>query len=250
MAFHLTYLLSAPPHPSPTLVMLQAMGEVAYNGMDRLHRQDLAGWSFTGGVSNYQLAGPPGWVSGADALMPHPDYYTAILHKMLAAPAILSVTRNGPSSTANMSLYAWCGTTGAEGLGGVTLVYTNPTGDDVQLDVAGSSGGAIPPAPRVEFLLTSSSQGYAEFAARRAAGTLRTGTPPDAAPPATLQADEVYLNGDFWTVDPQSALLPAYPVPGNTVSDPSSLIVVPPYSYGFIVLTSAAASSIKACANV
>jgi hypothetical protein len=61
-------------------------------------RQDLAGWSFTSGVSNYTLAGPPGawmgpsmpamltvaliagWVSTkADGLpTPHPDWYSEV----------------------------------------------------------------------------------------------------------------------------------------------------------------------------
>lgn len=96
------------------------MGQVAYNGMDRLHRQDIAGWSFTGGMSHYQLAGPAGWESGADALMPHPDWFTSVLHKQLVAQAILPATVSGPASTSDVSVYAWCGTGGDEGLGGLT----------------------------------------------------------------------------------------------------------------------------------
>jgi hypothetical protein len=51
---------------------LNILGAVASTGFDRLHRQDIAGWSFTGGMSHYQLAGPPGWVEGSALMTPHP----------------------------------------------------------------------------------------------------------------------------------------------------------------------------------
>ena len=42
-----------------------------------------AGWSFTGGMSHYQLAGPPGWTNGSELLRPHPDWYTSVLFKQV-----------------------------------------------------------------------------------------------------------------------------------------------------------------------
>lgn len=36
---------------------LHTMGVVAEAGFDRMHRQDIAGWSFTGGMSHYELIG-------------------------------------------------------------------------------------------------------------------------------------------------------------------------------------------------
>ena len=55
-------LSTSPPRVSRSLLQctrrfisgfwyINAMGQVAYNGMDRLHRQDIAGWSFTVSVS-------------------------------------------------------------------------------------------------------------------------------------------------------------------------------------------------------
>ena len=56
-----------------------ALALVGEKGYDRFHRQDIVGWSFTGGKSNYQLIGPPGWANDTATLTPHPDYFTAIL---------------------------------------------------------------------------------------------------------------------------------------------------------------------------
>lgn len=225
------------------------MGLLAYNGMDRLHRQDIAGWSFTGGMSHYQLAGPAGWVSGSAALMPHPDWFTTVLHKQLVDRVILPATLAAPEAAANVSAFAWCGTAGAQGLGGLTVVYTNPTANDVTLDF---SAGGIPAAPRVEFLLTSSSSAHSEFAARlaaRAGSGARDLSGPSglAAPPASIQDDAIFLNGSPLTVDPDTALLETYPIPGKPVTDPSKPVVVPAYSYGFVVLTGGAAGSAAGC---
>ena len=223
---------------------LNAKGQTATNGMDRLHRQDVAGWSFTGGMSHYQLAGPAGWVSGAAALMPHPDWFTSVLHKQLTSAGVLAAALAAPAAAANVSVYAWCGSSGAEGLGGVTLVFTNPSAGDVALDLSPSG---VPAAPRVEFLLTSSAQQYAAFRERGSAAA-GGGAPAAGGPPASLQDDAIFLNGAPLTVDPTTALLAAYPIPGAPVSDPAQPLLLPAYSYGFVVLNGGSAAAPAVCA--
>ena len=57
-------------------------------------------------------------------------------------------------------------------------------------------------------------------------------------PPDTLFSDDTYLNGVLLGVGEEDGLLPVYPLPG--VAKPAgSEIVVPPYSYGFIVVEGA-----------
>lgn len=54
------------------------MAVSAENGAVQLNRQDFAGYSFLGRKSNYQLAGPPGWINDTNvaksSLTPHPDW--------------------------------------------------------------------------------------------------------------------------------------------------------------------------------
>lgn len=72
-------------------------------------------------------------------------------------------------------------------------------------------------------------------------------TPRGAFPPLPpdIFADSVALNGEPFAVDPATGLLPSYPgrVQGRSVSDPASPLVLPPLSYGFVILPEAAAAA-------
>ena len=215
------------------------LGAVGTSGFDRLHRQDIVGWSFTGGQSHYQLAGPPGWTNGTASLRPHPDWYTSVLFKQLVGSASLSSTVTGDAGLqAGVTLTSWC--SGAPWWDNEALVvsFANPTGVDVTLDVVTS----LPAAPRNEFFLTSSTSSYTEWQRRVAQGQLHTVHRP-ADPPSTLDVDAAFLNGVELTVDAMG-LLPVSPIPGRAVTDPTAPLVIPPYSYGFIQYPGA---GLKAC---
>jgi hypothetical protein len=223
---------------------MPALGVTAASGFNRLHRQDIVGWSFTGGMSHYQLVGAPGWtnVSSYGPLTPHPDWFTSVLFEELVGTALLNSTVSGDAfQVANVSAFAWC--PGAPSLGTTSLVLTltNPTGMDVTVNVVGDNINA---APRTEYILTSSPAAYAESRARLAAGALRT-TPETAVdPPASLSNDAVFNNGVQLTVD-GNGVLPAVPIPGKAVTDPSTPLVLPPYSYAFVTFAGAAGSACK-----
>jgi hypothetical protein len=89
---------------------------------------------------------------------------------------------------------------------------------------------------RVEFTLTST-------AAAVSKGNGAGYTPP----PASLQDDAVYLNGDLMFVDPKTGLLPANPIPGLTVQGGAGPFVAPAYAYGFVIYSGAA---VAACTSV
>jgi hypothetical protein len=215
-----------PPPPAPR----------SASGFNRVHRQDLAGWSFTGGMSNYQLMGPPGWVSGSAALTPHPDWYTSVLFKQLTGSAALNVSTSGDAGeVAAASVFAWCSGAPASANASVVLSFVNPTGADISLHV---TAPGVAPAPRTDFILTSSAAAYADSRARAAAGALIPASSPQD-PPASLTDDAIYLNGVLMTVSAQG-VLPVTPIPGAPVADPAAPIVLPPYSYGFSVYAGAA----------
>lgn len=211
---------------------MHTLGVTAEAGFDRVHRQDIAGWSFTGGMSHYQLVGPPGWTNGSDILTPHPDYFNSVLFKMLVGgTAILNVSVSGsdPAVTQNVSMHLWCGSGIAGGAGSATLVYINPTGSDLTVDLG--PGGAST-TPRQEYILTPTSGAYTAFVDRVATGALAAGV---FDPPASIQDDTTYLNGALLTVDAGGAL-PEWPLPGKTGSGP---LVVPAYTYGFVAFPQA-----------
>lgn len=191
---------------------VHALGLAGRMGVARVTRQDLAGWSFTSGVSRYMLAGPPGWESTASGGLPtpHPDWYTAILWRQLVGDAVLAVSVDAaPEVNATLGLHAWC----AAGVpGGVVVAYINLAPSPVALTL----GGALPASPRVEYVMT--------------------------APGGNLTADGVLLNGVLLAVD-GAGRLPAQPVPGAPVPAGAPGIVVPRYSYGFVVLGGAGAAA-------
>lgn len=177
-------------------------------GVSQVNRQDLAGWSSEGGPSYYALLGKPGWSNGP--ISPHPDYFTALLWKQLVGTAVLAsaLASGDPSVSATVDAHVWCGTGGHPV---VTYFNANPAAVELQLPAG------VPASPRTEFLLTSGAAGY---------------------DPTALTGDRIFLNGNLLSADASGALSPPFPFPGRAV--PSGGLVLPPLSYGFLVLEGAA----------
>lgn len=184
---------------------LNTLNVVGAAGFSRVHRQDIAGWSFAFGTSNYMLLGPPGWTNGSnDLLTPHPDYYTTILFKQLVGSVVLETNQSGADQTdAAFAGQFWCGREPNT----VVLVLTNLGQADIQLTLPGNLAGAS----REDYMLTAT-----------ASGTTM----------ADLQSDSVFLNGALLTVD-NSGKLPVYPFPGKELESGAPLSV-PALSYGFV----------------
>ena len=125
-----------------------------------------------------------------------------------------------------MSLHAWCAGTPWWYSRSLVVTFANPTGADVDVTLA-----ALPAdiTTRTQYFLTSSAEGYTASVERVAAGTRLAAS----APPASLSADAVYLNGELMTVD-DSGVQPHQPMPGHVVADARSTLTLPPYSYGFV----------------
>jgi len=184
---------------------IHALGLAADMGVSRVTRQDLAGWSFTSGVSHYTLAGPPGWENSArdGPPLPHPDYFLAVLWRQLVGARVLAADLQAPPDVnATLAVHAFCASSSLSSPG-IVLVYINLAAAPVAL----SLGGGLAPAPRVEFLLT--------------------------APDGNLTADALLLNGAALTVDAEGRL-PSLPLPGNPVV--AGDIQLPAQSFGFLVL--------------
>ena len=188
---------------------LRALGLAGEARVARVTRQDLAGWSFTSGVSHYALAGPSGWNSSArdGPPTPHPDYFAALLWRQLIGSTVLSVNlvTSPPSVNDTLAAHAWCANGAA---GAIALVYINTAAAGVALALTN-----IAQSPRVEYFMT--------------------------APGGNLTADAALLNGALLEVDADGRL-PAQPLPGNPKS---GAIALPPYSYGFIIFPQAGASA-------
>ena len=240
-------------------------------GAARLNRQDLAGWSFLGRASNYQLAGPPGWTHDKDVtkstLMPHPSWYITVLWKQLMGSAALgNVTVNGTSvlqagGAPNASVQVWCTARafldspqvgqgaiagGASATGGsITMAVVNAASVAQAFSVP--TLGAL--TPRVEFVLTASRSAYIY---RSRHGSHNRSTPGGAGRfqvpqlPDELWGDAIYLNGHRMAVSGEG-VLPQFPIPGKTQSaaKEAASFVFPPWSYGFVVFPNA---GVAACA--
>jgi len=210
---------------------VHALGMAAETGTSRVHRQDVAGFSFNHRASHYMLAGVAGWVNSSSngPLTPHPDWYATVLHKQLAGNAVLA-SRLTSSSAVNQSVavHVWCAAAASKApSGAVTLSYVNMGATDVQLTVPTGTS-----SPRVEYMMQPGQSGREEL-----------GHPNAGAPPTSLTSDTVLLNGNKLSVGKDGAL-PVYPIPGKRVTDGAD-IVLPAWSYGFVVLEAAAASACK-----
>jgi hypothetical protein len=86
-----------------------SLAAVAQAGFDRYSRQDLAGWSFTQGMSHYQLVGTPGWTNGSLLMRPNPSWFTAAMFKQLVGTTTLSSSLSGDAGLmAQVTVAAWC----------------------------------------------------------------------------------------------------------------------------------------------
>ena len=199
-----------PAHPKTHETRFNLAHPTLQLGVSQVNRQDLAGWSSVSGPSYYALLGQPGWSSGP--ISPHPDYFTALLWKQLVGTAVFESTLAGsdPSVDASVDAHVWCG---ADARAVVTFFNTNRGGVELQLPTS------VPAAPRTEFFLTSGGTGY---------------------DPAALTGDDIYLNGVLLAADSAGALSPPFPFSGRAVTTGS--LELPPLSYGFVVLDSAAAA--------
>ena len=183
------------------MLELGTLGEL---GVAQVNRQDIAGFSSQMGPSNYALLGPPGWHgAGVPLGQPHPDYWVALLWKQLVGTRVLSsALQADDGNTSQVDAHVWCSTS----LGRAVITYFAmevPEGTQLALPLG------LPPAPRTEFILTS---------------------------PAGLYADSVQLNGAVLEAL-ETGELPAWPVPGKSV--PEGGIVLPPFSFGFLMLDAA-----------
>lgn len=193
---------------------IHALAQAGEFNIARVTRQDLAGWSFTSGVSHYTLAGPPGWNnSPANGLpTPHPDWFTAVLWRQLVGSRVLAVTTSTTPTSVNSTLavHAWCAAVSAPApSGAVVLPYINLGSDAVEIML----GGGLASTPRNEFVLT--------------------------APNGNMTADAVLLNGAPLGVD-STGRLSALPIVGRSIPPTgNAVITLPAHSYGYFVLTAA-----------
>ena len=173
-------------------------------GFDRVHRQDIAGWSFAFGMSHYQLVGPPGWVVGSELLTPHPDYFTTLLWRQIVGDAVLATTvAGGAAAQAGVELGVWCASeTSPFGAGTVVMPYVNTLNVSVAISVPASLLGAA----TVRFSLT--------------------------APGGDLQADGMLLNGELLALNADGSLKD-YPISGK-LAPAAPQVTVEAFSYGFV----------------
>eukprot|EP00930_Biecheleria_cincta_P028716 TRINITY_DN20026_c0_g1_i1.p1 TRINITY_DN20026_c0_g1~~TRINITY_DN20026_c0_g1_i1.p1 ORF type:complete len:1001 (-),score=120.80 TRINITY_DN20026_c0_g1_i1:139-2856(-) len=100
---------------------VDALGLLAGQGLWQVYRQDLVGFSGIEGGSSYALAGDPGWFSRKShgKLRPNPDYFTALLWRMLVGDVVLRNTLPQPRKG---RAHVFCST-----MGGVVFAYVNPS---------------------------------------------------------------------------------------------------------------------------
>lgn len=135
------------------------------------------------------------------ALVPHPDFFTAVLYKRLVGATVLntSVTDNGNPQESYVRIYAHCSRTPTAG---VALVFLNLLGEAVSVRLP----AAMAEGPRKEWHLTA---------------------------PA-LSSKVMSLNGvPLQLVNEQ---LPPFPSRSMPSSD---RLLIGPYSYGFAVVEKA-----------
>jgi len=207
------------------------MGMTGENGVNQINRQDVAGWSFIGIASNYMLAGPPGWTKGSAALRPHPDWFTTVLWKQLMGTSVLNFKVAGDAeAVSNVTIHGWCSMLKYGKSGSVTIAFVVGWANAVTLTVPTLTSLT----PRTEYILTSSAQEYNAPPA--------FGRNPNEALPTSLFDDAIFLNGVRMTVD-DKGLLPQFPIPGKTVT--SGDLVLPAYSYGYIVFPDAGVAACR-----
>lgn len=185
------------------------LSQVQALGYDGVFRQDLVGWSGIGTKSSYALAGDGGWVGGADAqpLTPNPDFFSSVLYKELVGDIVLDAQYQ-QGWPATLSVHAACAKTRC---GELVISFANLAAASVELrdDVL------IHGSPRTEFFLTE-----------------RDGN---------LTSRSVWLN------DEQQPLRLRDELPGRRVSESGTPLVLPAFSYGFVVLEGGGTASQHVC---
>ena len=201
------------------------LGIVAEAGWQQINRQDLAGQSFTAAGSQYTLFGPPGWTNGSGLVPPHPDYFTSLLWRKLMGRIVMSNSLSGDTA-ALFTSHVWCSADTAPGAGpgAVTLAYTNAYNTSVSVTLASAASGvSYAASPRSEFFLTGESL---------TDNPVYLNLPPGASP--------IERRAYLLRVQQDGTLTPELQSPvGNLVTDPHAPLVVPPQSYGFVVLHAA-----------
>eukprot|EP00041_Stephanoeca_diplocostata_P022159 m.525045 g.525045 ORF g.525045 m.525045 type:complete len:680 (+) comp21998_c0_seq1:273-2312(+) len=178
------------------------LGFVAANGYWQSYRQDLVGWSGSEG-SSYALAGPAGWYSeeANGALLPNPDYFTALLWRALMGPQILKVT---VADTAAFRAHAACSPNG-----GIAVAYANSASSAATVSLRELVGGNPHGVTVVDAYILTSAGG-------------------------DLKSPEVFLNGGGDPATPLNATSPI--LPQVMRADPQSqTFALPAFSYGFLV---------------
>lgn len=146
---------------------------------------------------------------------PHSCPPQMLLWKRLMGTRVLSSQAEGDASS-NFAAHVWCANSSAPGYvsGAVTIAFTNGINSYVEVSMQGSKGN-FAMAPRMEFILT--------------------------APGTNLTSTEVLLNGQPLVLEADGTVGEGF-LNGTEVGtdDPNSQqLLVPPLSYGFVVLSAA-----------
>jgi hypothetical protein len=201
--------------------------QCAVNGHGMVGRQALFGWAFLGRVASYALLGPPGWVSGPGLLPPHPDYFAHVLWRQIVGSVVLTNSLPTPIKSQTWMNF-WCPPAGEAGL---VAVFANGHTFPVKLSPMLPGARLAPAAPRLEWILTSTSEAYANISAVYSDY------------PASLLNDFIFLNGQLMVIN-SDGTLPQNPIAGALIA--SGDIVVPAFSFGFFKLLDASATTCNA----
>ena len=110
------------------------------HGASQINRQDLAGWSFLGRVSHYELVGIPGWINATQdgPALPHPDWFTTVLWKQIMGNSILNVTSITGAGASNVTIHTFCtSTTAGMPRGSISLGIVNAALKPIEIQVSG-----------------------------------------------------------------------------------------------------------------
>ena len=183
---------------------LDQLGGLAANNVSVFQRQVL-----------YSSGGYPMVEGAPGAMAPLPDYWIALLHKRLAGTRVLRAA----TSDASVRAYAHCAApaVGAPA-GAVTVALLNIGSAAANVSFA-SAGGDAPEQARVEYVLTAGEKAKPSY-------------------PNALQSKQALLNGKLLQLS--GGALPAIDGKAGAAGEP---FVMPPTSYGFVVLPDAKAAA-------
>jgi hypothetical protein len=130
------------------------LGSVAESRIVQMNRQDFCGWSSEGTPSNYAVTGPPGWINGtySGVLTPHPDYFLAVLWKLLVGNKVLASSYTTDDSS-TFDAHIWCSSGRSGNLhksSSPVLTYVNSGNTPLKVSTS------FVTTPRTEYFVTSS----------------------------------------------------------------------------------------------